>query len=78
MIPQYEYVITGFLFGLIVALDVMCLVNIISAILRKRKLNRQREMQELQKLARHINYEDLPLKYKKLLKGVNNVDERKE
>ena len=37
MIPEYEYIITGFLFGLIVAIDLMCIANIINDLIKKTK-----------------------------------------
>lgn len=74
MIPQYEYIVTGFIFGLIVALDIMCLVNIASALIKRRRKEKQKEREELQKLIRQVNYEDLPLIYRKALK---NDTERK-
>ena len=72
MIPQYEYTVTGFIFGLIVALDIMCICNIISALLKKKRQERQKEKEELRKLARKANYSDLPIKYQKILKGDND------
>ena len=79
MIPQYEYVITGFIFGLIVALDIMCICNIISALLKKKRLERQKEKEELIRLARKVEYKDLPPKYQRILKGENDeLDERKK
>ena len=68
MIPQYEYVVTGFMFGLIVALDIMCIANIVSALIKRKKKEQQKEREELIKLAKQVNYEDLPLKYRKALK----------
>lgn len=68
MIPQYEYVVTGFIFGLIVALDIMCIANIVSALIKRKKKEQQKEREELIKLAKQVNYEDLPLKYRKALK----------
>lgn len=37
MIPKYEYIITGFLFGSIVTIDIMMIVYIISRPKPKRK-----------------------------------------
>lgn len=85
MIPQYEYTVTGFIFGLIVALDIMCIANIISALIKRKRKEQQKEREELIKLAKQVNpkllilkfnccleipsfYEDLPLKYRKVLK----------
>lgn len=79
MNPEYQYIITGFLFGLIVALDVMCICNIISALMKRRRLERQKEKDELIRLARRVEYNDLPPKYKKILKGEHDeLDERKK
>lgn len=73
MIPEYQYAVTCFLFGLIVALDIMCIVNIISALLKKKRLERQKEREELIRLAKKVDYNDLPPIYQKILKGDENA-----
>lgn len=42
----YEYTITGFLFGLIVAVDLMCIANVIHHLLLKRKERIKMEMKK--------------------------------
>lgn len=72
MTIEYQFAVTGFMFGLIVALDIMCICNIVSSLLKKKRIERQKEREELIKLAKQANYSDLPRKYQKILKGKNN------
>lgn len=42
--PQaYEYIITGFLFGLVVAIDIMCIINTVVMLLERKKKPKRRK-----------------------------------